>query len=263
MDSDSQVVYGLTNGTTYDFKVVSVDQNGAKSTGTETTSATPNEDAVATVTFTVDARSQGDAQLELRRFDTGSEERLPLTPVADQPGFWETTVELSFLREIVYKFGNAAPSAINSGYEGAGTNNRTLLLDDLSETVEAVYNFGIDVPAPASSVQGQVTSGGEPVAGANITAATDPAYYYALTFAEGSYYLPLPAGTTTELTVSAPGFASVTLPASAGSEGLMLCSSPPRRNNPENQLLDSSLMQIKSTPPTQTGRGANVRALLE
>ncbi len=203
------VIGGLTNGVAYSFWVVSVDANGGESVGAPTVSATPNAGAVAMVTFLLDARSQGDGQLELRRFDTGSQVEYPLEPVAGRPGFWTTTLELPLFRDISFKFGNDAASAKNSGYEGDGQGDRTLRLDDATVTYEGVYDF-IGRTAPDAAVQGTVRSSGTGLAGALVDSSTDPRVYYAITFEDGSYYLPLPSGVTTDLTATAPGYDGAT-----------------------------------------------------
>lgn len=166
----------------------------------------PGEDeetGTTTVTLTVDARSQGEASIELRRFDTGSEQRLPMDPVAGQPGFWTVTLEdLERFRSLSFKFGNAAPGAENSGYEGAGQGDRSLYLDAAEMTYEGVYNF-ISVSAPETAFRGTVTVDGAPATRALVEASDTPERFYALTFADGSFYLPYSG--TTNLTASKNG----------------------------------------------------------
>ena len=178
------------------------------------TPTTPDP-TVSTVTFTVDARSQGAAELEIRRFDTGEQLEYALTPVDDQKGFWTTSVELPLPSELEFKFGNDAPLAKNGGYEGDGQGNRTLIIDEPAETFEAVYDF-IDVAAPDSQIEGTVSSSAGAVSGAVLDAGSNPELYYALSFEDGSYYLPLPGGSSTTVSASATGFATATQTASAG-----------------------------------------------
>ena len=126
-DTREVVVYGPQNGLTYRFRVVSVDPSGAESNSTPTVEAAPTAGATARVTFTLDARSQGEGPLEIRRFDTGSQVEYPLTEVSR--GVWRTTLELPLFRTISFKFGNDAAYAKNSGYEGDGQPDRSLTLD--------------------------------------------------------------------------------------------------------------------------------------
>ena len=178
-------------------------------------------EAATAVTFRVDARSQGEAQVELRRFDTGTEIVYPLTP-ADQAGFWETTLELSPGTELSYKFGNSASNAKGGGYEGSGQDNRSYTVPEDAATVEVTYDF-TDLAAPESSVQGTVTdSEAEAIAGATVVAQDlDTSAYYALTNPDGSYYLPMPTGESSAVNASAGGFApSEPVTATAGDTGV-------------------------------------------
>ncbi|MDQ3459995.1 MAG: fibronectin type III domain-containing protein, partial [Deinococcota bacterium] len=200
----SYTVQNLSNSTFYDFKVVTVDGAGRESVDAPTVSATPSADNTATVTFTVDARSQGAGTLQLRRFDTGSEIRHPMTATGEQ-GIWELELELPLLREIAFKFGNAATNAKNSGYEGDNQPDRRLFIDKSEMTYSGVYDF-ITVGVPSAVVTGTVRSGGSGLKGATVNSTLEARYYYALTFHDGSYYLPLPSGTSTTLTASAPGY---------------------------------------------------------
>ncbi|MEM6431618.1 MAG: alpha-amylase, partial [Deinococcota bacterium] len=226
---DSTVVRGLDNGISYDFEVVTVDGDGRESTNNPTVTATPDADAVSSVTFVVDARSQGNAPMQIRRFDTGSEIRYPMTPVAGQRGFYETTLELPLFREISFKFANDAATAKNGGYEGVGTNNRTLLLDESTLRYEGVYNFieGLPPGMPDAAVTGTVTSLDAPVANALIDAALDDRFYFAFTFEDGTFYLPLPSDTATTLTASAPGLTNASLEVTAPADDVMLELAPP------------------------------------
>ncbi len=218
--ADEAVVYTLENGTSYDFNVVTVDSDGRESDGT-TTTATPDADATAQVTFIVDARSQGAADIEIRRFDTGEQLEYPMTPVEGQRGFYETTLELPLLREISFKFANDAPNAKNSGYEDglSGTTNRPLLVDEAELTFEGVYDF-IVTPVPDAAIQGTVTSDGDPLSTALVETSENPTAYYAFTFSDGSYYLPFPSGQSTTLTASQTGYGEASQEVSAPAEGV-------------------------------------------
>ena len=224
--ANEAVVYTLENGTSYEFSVVTVDSQGRESDGT-TVSATPDATATAQVTFTVDARSQGAADIEIRRFDTGEQLEYPMTPVEGQRGFYETTLELPLLREISFKFANDAPNARNGGYEDAlsGTTNRPLLIDEAELTFEGVYDF-IVTPVPDAAIQGTVTSGDTPLSTALVESSENPATYYAFTFADGSYYLPFPSGQSATLTASQPSYTSSTQDATAPAEGVDFSLSP-------------------------------------
>ena len=215
------VVYTLTNGTPYEFNVVTVDSGGRESDGTSVT-ATPDPDATAQVTFVVDARSQGSsADIEIRRFDTGEQLEYPMTPVEGQRGFYETTLELPLLREISFKFSNDAPNAKNAGYEDglSGTTNRPLLIDEAELTFEGVYDF-IVTPVPGAAIQGTVTSDGAPLSAVLVEAADTPQTYYAFTFSDGFYYLPFPAGESTTLTASRERLSDATQDATAPAENV-------------------------------------------
>jgi glycosidase len=176
------------------------------------------EPSLSTVTFTVDARSQGEGPIELRRFDTGTEQRIPMNPVAGQPGFWTVTLAVERFSTVAFKFGNAAANAKNAGYEGFGQSDRRLLVDAPALEYVGVYNF-ISLPAPDAAITGSARVNGVGAAGAVVEASLDPNTYYALSGADGSYYLPLGAGVTTDLTATLQGVSpqtqpSVTAPAS-------------------------------------------------
>lgn len=174
------------------------------------------EPGLSTVTLTVDARSQGSGPIELRRFDTGSEQRIPMTPIADQPGFWTVTLEVEQSRGLAFKFGNAAATAKNSGYEGFGQGDRTLFVNAEALEYAGVYNF-ISVPIPDAAITGTVRVNGAETGGALIDASSDPNLYYAFSHADGSYYLPINTDITTNLTASVAGttqtHVSITAPA--------------------------------------------------
>jgi glycosidase len=169
----------------------------------------PEEPGVTSVTFTVDARSQGAGEIQLRRFDMGSELRYDMAPVAGNPGFWKTTLELERFRTIVFKFGNGAQGAKNLGYEGSGQPDRSLRLDEETMSYSGAYDF-ITVDAPETAIEGVVGSSGTPLTRALVDSSTNPELYYAFTFADGSYYLPHPAGAT-DLTAQAAGYETQTL----------------------------------------------------
>ncbi|MDQ3459879.1 MAG: alpha-amylase family glycosyl hydrolase [Deinococcota bacterium] len=194
----------------------------------------PGEDeepVTATATFTVDARSQGDGAIELRRFDTGREVRYPMTEVAGRPGFWEVRLEgLERFRNLSFKFGNAAQDAKNSGYEGFGQDNRSLYLDGETLRYEGVYNF-VSTPAPDAAITGTVSSSGTPLRGALVDSSADADSYYAFSFADGSYHLPFPSSSSTDLTAKLEGYGSktltsVTAPASGQDFELTVSASP-------------------------------------
>lgn len=211
-DTASFIARGLTNGTAYEFKVVSVDATGAESGGA-TTSATPSADNTVPVTFTVDAATQGNGQIELRRFDTGAQIEYPMAEGGR--GTWKTTIELPLLREIKFKFGNRAPNARNGGYEAPGQGDRSLVVD-ATTNVEGVYDFTERV-VPGATITGRVTANGAPLANASVSASENPELAYALTFADGTYLLRAEGGVT--LSATAPGLnpsasRSVTAPAS-------------------------------------------------
>ena len=202
-DTREVVVYGPQNGVSYSFRVVSVDSSGAESSGAPTVEATPTAGATAQVTFTVDARSQGEGPIEIRRFDTGSQLEYPLTETSQ--GVWSTTLELPLFREVRFKFGNDAATAKNSGYEGPGQPDRSLLIDEADESYEGTYDF-ITASVPDAAIEGTVTASGTSLEGAVVDSSADPATAYALTFSDGSYYLPITEGTTTDLTATAAGY---------------------------------------------------------
>ncbi|WP_027481759.1 alpha-amylase family glycosyl hydrolase [Deinococcus pimensis] len=202
---------GLTNDAAYDFRVVSVDASGAESPGA-TVSATPSAANTTKVTFTVDAVTQGNGVIELRRFDTGAQLEYPMQQVSR--GVWKTSVDLPLFREIKFKFGNDAATARNSGYEGPGQGDRSFTVD-VNGAYEGTYDF-IEKPVPAGVVTGSVTGAGAALGNASVVSSVTPELNYALTFADGTYVLRTDAGART-LTASAPGFTSaqqtVTAPA--------------------------------------------------
>ena len=100
---------------------------------------------------------------------------------------------------------NDAATAKNSGYEGPGQPDRSLVIDEAEESYEGTYDF-ITVPVPDAAIEGTVSASGSPVVGAVVDSSADPATAYALTFADGSYYLPIATGTTTDLTATAAGY---------------------------------------------------------
>ena len=167
----------------------------------------------AKVSFTVDARSQGNGPVELRRFDTGSQVDLPLTQTAR--GIWKTDIDLPLFREIKFKFGSDGPGAKNSGYEGPGQGDRSYVVGTAGGAYSGTYDF-IDSPAPVTVIEGQVTGGGATLAGALVEATTaNPNLNYALSFSDGSYTLFAPAGAQT-LRASRDGFEPATRAATSG-----------------------------------------------
>ncbi|GGJ19671.1 alpha-amylase family glycosyl hydrolase [Deinococcus roseus] len=212
----SLMVEGLDSSKTYTFKLISVGKDGREATTGPTTTAQPN--AMSTVSFTVDARSQGDAQIQVRTFVNG-ENRVNLTPDPVHRGFWKGTVSLPIFKTTSFKFGNGSPAAKNSGYEGTGYTNREITPDEPTETVSGVYNF-ITVPAPDSFISGKVTSSGTGIKDVLLDAALDPNYYFALTYSDGTYYLPVPSGTTTDVTASKVSYGSKTASGTSGQTDL-------------------------------------------
>jgi neopullulanase len=213
--STNTIVRGLKNATAYEFKVSSVDADGRESVNPPSASATPDGGITGSINFTVDARSQGEAKLEVRRFDTGSQIAYPLTKDSAKPGYWVGTVQFPLFREIKFKFGNNASSAKNSGYEGPDQSDRSLLVTD-NANFTATYDF-ISEPVPTSAITGKVSANGTPLVGALVNSSNNPKLTYAITFADGTYRLPISA-TSSDLTAGSAGYAtssaqSVTAPA--------------------------------------------------
>ena len=208
---------GVRNGEAATFRVVTVDVNGAESRGTSIT-ATPSASNTVKVTFTVDARTQGNGPIELRRFDTGAQIEYPMTQTSR--GQWKTDIDLPLFREIKFKFGNDGAGAKNSGYEGPGQGDRVYVTGSTTtpaNTYSGTYDF-IDKPVPAV-IEGKVTGAGTALAGALVEATTaDPNLNYALTFPDGSYSLFAPAGPQT-LKATAGGYLEATRTATAPQTG--------------------------------------------
>ncbi|WP_019011107.1 alpha-amylase family glycosyl hydrolase [Deinococcus aquatilis] len=208
---------GVRNGEAATFRVVTVDVNGAESRGTSI-SATPSASNTVKVTFTVDARTQGNGPIELRRFDTGAQIEYPMTQTSR--GQWKTDIDLPLFREIKFKFGNDGAGAKNSGYEGPGQGDRVYVTGSTTtpaNTYSGTYDF-IDKPVPAI-IEGKVTGAGTALAGALVEATTaDPNLNYALTFPDGSYSLFAPAGPQT-LKATAGGYLEATRTATAPQTG--------------------------------------------
>ncbi|GHF45030.1 glycosidase [Deinococcus metalli] len=206
---------GVTNDVATTFRVVTVDASGAESRGASVT-ATPSASNTAKVTFTVDARSQGNGPIELRRFDTGSQVVYPMTQGAR--GIWKTQIDLPLFREVKFKFGSKGNGAKNSGYEGDGQGDRAYVVGTNGNAYSGTYDF-IDVPAPSTVIEGKVTGGGNPLAGALVEATTaNPKQNYALTFSDGTYTLFAPAGAQT-LRASADGHDAATRSATSPQTG--------------------------------------------
>ncbi|GEM45063.1 alpha-amylase family glycosyl hydrolase [Deinococcus cellulosilyticus] len=210
------LVLGLDNNKTYTFKVVGVGKNGKEAVNAPTLTAKPNPSVLSSVTFTVDARALGDADVEVRHFDNGQQE-YQMTEKAGQPGIWTVTQQLPLFKPVVFKFGDDSSTAKNSGYEGAGQGDRVFIPDDLTDTYQGVYNF-ITLSAPSSFISGKVTSAGKPLKKALLNSSLEPQNYYAVSRKDGSYYLPLPDSQTVDITASKNGYASKTIRASSGSE---------------------------------------------
>ena len=196
----SFVVTGLSNAQAYGFRVVCVDVQGRESVGTQV-QATPDARYVAKVSFTLDARTQGNGQLELRRFDTGQQVIYPMTQTAR--GIWKTDIELPLFREVKFKFGNSAAGARNSGYEAPGQSDRSLNVVN-GATYSATYNF-ISRAVPGGVIEGVVTGAGTPLAGASVEG-NDPQFDSAVTFTDGSFTLLADGGQS--LRASAGGYLS-------------------------------------------------------
>ena len=175
------VARGLTNGTAYSFRVVAVDAQGRESKGV-TASASPSDKNTVKVTFTVDARNQGNGAIELRRFDTGSQVVYPMTQGAR--GIWKTSIDLPLYREVKFKFGNSAGGAKNSGYEAPNQSDRALTVTP-GASYSGTYDY-ITKAVPTTTIEGRVTGAGTPIAGA-LVSGNDPDFDYAFTFADGTY----------------------------------------------------------------------------
>ncbi|PTA68367.1 alpha-amylase family glycosyl hydrolase [Deinococcus arcticus] len=214
-DQGTFLVRGLTNDAGTTFRLVTVDASGAESRGSSVT-ATPSSKNTVKVTFTVDARSQGNGPIELRRFDTGQQLEVPMTQTGR--GLWKTEVELPLFREIKFKFGNDGPGARNSGYEGPGQGDRVYVAGTNGNAYSGTYDF-TEKPVPAATIEGRVTGAGQPLGGALVEATTaDPSLNYALSFNDGTYSLFAPAGAHT-LKASAGGYQDATRTATAPQTG--------------------------------------------
>lgn len=205
---------GLPNDQATTFRVVTVDAQGAESKGASVT-ATPSATNTVRVTFTVDARSQGNGPVELRRFDTGLQVEYPMTQVSR--GIWKTDIELPLFREIKFKFGNDGPAARNKGYEGPDQGDRSYIAGTNSNAYSGTYDF-IDQPVPPT-IEGRVTGAGTALTNALVEATTaNPALNYAITFPDGSYTLFAPGGTHT-LRARAGGYLETTRQATSPGTG--------------------------------------------
>ncbi|MPY66838.1 alpha-amylase [Deinococcus sp. SDU3-2] len=215
-EQTSYLVRGLANDQQTTFRVVTVDAQGAESRGTAVT-ATPSASNTVRVTFTVDARSQGNGPIELRRFDTGSQVEYPMTQ--EERGRWKTEIELPLFREVKFKFGNDHPRAKNSGYEGPDQADRSYVVGTAGNSYSGTYDF-ISQPVPGAVIEGRVTGEGQALEGALVEATSaDPKVNYALTFPDGSYTLFVPAGPQT-LKASAEGLAEATRQTTAPAAGV-------------------------------------------
>ena len=213
------VARGLQNGVAYTFRVVTVDAQGQESVGVKA-GATPSTSATTAVTFTVDARSQGNGPIELRRFDTGSQISYPMSQAAR--GIWKTTIDLPLFRDITFKFGNTNKQAKNSGYEGPNQDNRSFNTGE-SSSYSGTYDF-ISVPVPSAAVEGKVTGAGQPLGDALINASgpgADAGLNYALSFADGSFTLLTSPGAR-QLAVSAAGFTAASQAVTAPAQNVIV-----------------------------------------
>ncbi|MFC4456269.1 alpha-amylase family glycosyl hydrolase [Deinococcus sonorensis] len=245
----------LTNGSSYSFRVVGVDAQGRESAG-RSVSAMPDSKNTVQVTFTVNARSQGNGTVELRRFDTGSQISYPMTQTTR--GLWKTTVALPLFRTVEFKFGNTAAGAKNSGYEGPNQPNRSVTVDT-GAAVNATYDY-ISTPAPTTVIEGHVTGKGAPLAGA-LVEGNDKNLQYAYTFADGSYTLLAPSGSQT-LTASAAGYLNsaaitATSPATGVDFALSQSGSTNTKYTIDGNLSDWIAPKVKLTSPDQGGFGTD------
>ncbi|PNY81428.1 alpha-amylase family glycosyl hydrolase [Deinococcus koreensis] len=253
---------GVTNGLSTTFRVVTVDVNGAESRGAAV-AATPSASITAKVSFTVDARSQGNGPIELRRFDTGSQVEYPMTQTAR--GLWKTDLDLPLFREIKFKFGNDGAGAKNSGYEGPGQGDRAYTVGTAGDAYSGTYDF-IDSPAPASLIEGKVTGGGSPLGGALVEATTaNLNLNYALSFSDGSYTLFAPAGAQT-LKATAGGYLEATRAATSPQTGadIALARDLSTRYAIDGNLSDwaAPKVDVKSPKPGGFGENNNFTRLL-
>ncbi|AWN22350.1 alpha-amylase [Deinococcus irradiatisoli] len=249
----SYVVRGLNNGSAYTFRIVTVDALGKESRGVSV-SATPSAAATTKVTFTVDARSQGNGPIELRRFDTGAQLTYPMTQ--GERGIWKTTIDLPLYRDITFKFGNNGAGAKNSGYEGPNQPDRKLNTG-LSTSYTGTYDF-ISVPVPTSSLSGRVTSGGTPVAGALLSASgggANPDLNYALSFSDGSFTVLTSPGAQ-KLDVTRDGFTSLSRDVSAPASDLNI--ELPRPVSTTKYVIDGDLGDWSAAPLTLSSPAAGV-----
>ena len=193
-DQTTYLASGVANDVETTFRVVTVDAAGAESRGASV-KATPSSKNTVKVTFTVDARSQGNGPIALRRFDTGSQVEYPMTQASR--GIWKTEIELPLFREVKFKFGNDGPAARNSGYEGPGQSDRSLVAGANSAAYSGTYDF-ITQPVPQTTIEGRVTGAGTPLANALVEATTaQPDLNYAISFPDGTYTMFVPAGAQT------------------------------------------------------------------
>lgn len=228
-EQTSYLVRGLANDQETTFRVVTVDAAGAESRGV-TVAATPSAKNTVKVTFTVDARSQGNGPIELRRFDTGQQVEYPMTQVSR--GVWKTDIELPLFREVKFKFGNDHPRAKNSGYEGPDQPDRSYVVGTAGNSYSGTYDF-ISRPVPDAVIEGRVTGAGQGLEGALVEATSaDPKVNYALTFPDGSYTLFVPAGAQT-LKATAEGLAEATRQATAPATGVDFALVPAGAQGPQ------------------------------
>ncbi|SMB94974.1 alpha-amylase family glycosyl hydrolase [Deinococcus hopiensis] len=215
-DQTTFLASGVTNDQASTFRVVTVDAQGAESKGSSVTATASSKNTVK-VTFTVDARSQGNGPTELRRFDTGQQIVYPMTQ--SDRGIWKTDVELPLFREVKFKFGNNGAGAKNTGYEGPGQGDRSYVVGTNNNSYSGTYDF-IEKPVPTGLIEGKVTAAGAALSGALVASTTaDPNLNYAITFSDGSYTLFAPAGAQT-LRAGADGYQERTQQVTAPKTGV-------------------------------------------
>lgn len=254
-DQTTYLASGIPNDQETTFRVVTVDAQGAESKGTSV-KATPSSKNTVKVTFTVDARSQGNGPIELRRFDTGSQLEYPMTQVSR--GIWKTEIDLPLFREIKFKFGNDGPAAKNSGYEGPGQPDRSYTVGTNGNAYNGTYDF-ITQPVPQTLIEGKVTGAGTPLANALVEATTaNPDLNYAITFPDGSYTLFAPAGPHT-LRAKAGGYVEATRQATSPGTGadFNLARDLSTKYTIDGNLADWTAPKVKLQSPNEGGFGAN------
>lgn len=252
-DQTTYLAAGIPNDQETTFRVVTVDAQGAESRGVSV-KATPSSKNTVRVTFTVDARSQGNGPIELRRFDTGSQLEYPMTQVSR--GIWKTAIDLPLFREIKFKFGNDGPAAKNSGYEAPGQPDRSYVVGTNPNVYTGTYDF-ITQPVPQTTIEGQVRGAGNPLANALVEAVTaNPDLHYAMTFPDGTYTLFVPAGTHT-LQAKAGGYVAASRQAISPGTGadFNLAQDLSTKYTIDGNLADWTAPKVTLQSPTEGGFG--------